>query len=57
MTVAELIEELKKLPQDAIVIQYGGDEMYHIADGVELQKTNSDIDWNGKVKGPFVTLF
>jgi hypothetical protein len=57
MTVAELIEELKKLPQDAIVLQYGGDEFYHIAEGVELQKTNRDIDWDGKVTGPFVTLF
>ncbi|QIG67738.1 hypothetical protein PP747_gp037 [Rhizobium phage RHph_Y38] len=55
MTVAELIEELKKLPQDAKVLTYGGDEAYHIASSVELMEHCSDVEYEGE-KGPFVDI-
>lgn len=55
MTVAELIVLLVELPQDAIVLDYGGDEMYHIAMGVRIDDTNSDIPRH-EAEGPFVQL-
>ncbi|QIG76557.1 hypothetical protein EVC27_032 [Rhizobium phage RHph_I1_6] len=55
MTVAELIEELKKFPQDAKVLMYGGDEMYHIATRVELME-GPYIEKEVGEKGPFVDL-
>ncbi|QIG70495.1 hypothetical protein PP744_gp032 [Rhizobium phage RHph_N38] len=55
MTVAELIEELKKFPQDAKVLMYGGDEFYHVATRVELMDECCDVEEEG-VKGPFVDL-
>ncbi len=56
MTVAELIEELQNLPQEAIVLDYGGDERYHVAEGVQLSEENMDMK-HTDIKGPFVTLF
>lgn len=56
MTVKELILELLDMPHDAVVLHYGGDEMYHIASGVEVRDTNRDID-KKESKGPFVKLF